>query len=65
MTKWNAEGNGAYLFGGGLFNHFSENNTNVRIACFRRRNGAFEREEFNLYAANIPTIYSKHVGERP
>jgi hypothetical protein len=49
----------------GLFNHFSENNIKVRIAGFRRRNGTFEREEFNLYAAYISTIYSNHVGEHP
>ena len=49
----------------GLFSHFSENNIKVRIAGFRRRNGTSEREKFNFYAANIPTIYIKHVDERP
>ena len=39
-----------------LFNKFSEHNIRARIAGFRRRNGTFEPEEFNLYAANIPTI---------
>jgi hypothetical protein len=29
MTKWNAEGNGDYLFEG-LFNHFSENKYKVQ-----------------------------------
>jgi hypothetical protein len=46
----------ALIYLRGFFNHFSENNIQVRIAGFRRRNGTFEREEFNLYAANIPTI---------
>ena len=50
---------------GGCSTIFPKTIIKVKVVDFRRRNGTFEREELNLYAANISTIYSKHVGERP
>jgi hypothetical protein len=49
------------------FSNYSENKIRFRIASFRRINETSEREEINLYAANIPTIYiySTHVSGRP